>query len=67
MFCHRGALQHHARSLKVVTNLHEKEQTGVILTFNEEVQPAVTASSATPALQSVMPPLPLESRQEGGW
>lgn len=44
---HRGALQLHARSLKVVANLHEKEQTAVILTFNEEAQPAETASSAS--------------------
>lgn len=48
-----GALQHHARSLKVVANLHEKEQTAVVLTFNrgEEAQPAETASSASLALQ----------------
>lgn len=44
---HRGALQLHARSLKVVANLHEKEQTAVILTFNEEAQPAETVSSAS--------------------
>lgn len=48
---HRGALQLHARGLKVVANLHEKEQTAVVLTFNEEAQPAETASSATLALQ----------------
>lgn len=48
---HRGALQLHARSLKVVTNLHEKEQTAVILTFYEEVQPTEPAPSATFALQ----------------
>ena len=31
--------------------MHEKEQTAVILTFNEEAQPTDTASSATLALQ----------------
>lgn len=51
LFWHREALQLHARSLKVVTNLHEKEQTAVILTFYEEVQPTEPASSATFALQ----------------
>lgn len=51
LFWHRGALQLHVRSLKVATNLHEKEQTAVILTFNEEAQPTETASSAALALQ----------------
>lgn len=51
LFWHRRALQLHARSLKVVANLHEKEQTAVILTFNEEVQPAEIVSSTTLALQ----------------
>lgn len=51
LFWHRGALQLHGRSLKVVTNLHETEQTAVILIFNEEAQPAEIASSATLALQ----------------
>jgi len=51
LFWHRGALQLHAKSLKIVANLHKKEQTAVILTFNEEAQPAETASSATLALQ----------------
>lgn len=47
---HRGTHQFHARSLKVVTNLHEKEQTAVILTFNEEAQPAKAVSSASLSL-----------------
>lgn len=51
LFWHGGALQLRAGSLKVVTNLHEKEQTAVILTFYEEAQPTETASSATFALQ----------------
>lgn len=47
---HRGTHQFHARSLKVVTNLHEKEKTAVILTFNEEAQPAKAVSSASLSL-----------------
>lgn len=53
LFWHIGVLQHHAKSLKVVANLHEKEQTAVVLTFNrgEEAQPVEIASSASLALQ----------------
>lgn len=64
MFWHKGALS--ARSLKVVTNLHDKEQTAVILTFNEEAQPAVTASSVTPTLQSNHASFAIGIK-EGGW
>lgn len=62
---HRGTHQFHARSLKVVTNLHEKEQTAVILTFNEEAQPAKAVSSASlSSLQHCFLPC---SAQGGMW